>query len=136
MTNLEKLDQTLRELTSTSIGRRSFLASLPFLLAACASSPKSRYREGDNAGQAAELTVEEEKAMTQEVLPKMRKDYPAAKSAALQTYIGSLGSKIVSANGLAGNPYNYSFTVVDVPYVNAFALPAGTVFVTAPNRNG
>jgi predicted Zn-dependent protease len=38
----------------------------------------------------------------------------------------------VRANGLGGKPYNYTFSVVDVNYVNAFALPAGTVFVTTP----
>ncbi len=31
-----------------------------------------------------------------------------------------------------GNPYHYTFTVVDVADVNAFAMPAGTIFVTAP----
>ncbi len=33
---------------------------------------------------------------------------------------------------LRGNPDNYHVTVVDVATVNAFALPAGQVFVTAP----
>ena len=50
----------------------------------------------------------------------------------MQNYIRSLGNKIVRSNNLSGNPYKYNFTVVDVNYVNAFALPAGTVFVTTP----
>ena len=70
--------------------------------------------------------------MTQEVLPKMRKDYPPVKNPELQRYIAGVGEKIVTANGLHGRPYRYNFAVVDVPYVNAFALPAGTIFVTAP----
>lgn len=36
------------------------------------------------------------------------------------------------ANNLDGKPYRYNFSVVDVNYVNAFALPAGTIFVTTP----
>jgi predicted Zn-dependent protease len=40
--------------------------------------------------------------------------------------------KIVRANNLEGNPYHYDFTVVDTAQVNAFAMPAGKVFVTAP----
>ncbi|MEN6622706.1 MAG: M48 family metalloprotease, partial [Smithella sp.] len=61
-----------------------------------------------------------------------QKDYPSAKNPELQKYISNLGMKIVRANNLEGNPYHYTFTVVDVKDVNAFAMPAGTVFVTAP----
>lgn len=130
--NLQELEATLKELNSTPMGRRAFLASVPLLLAACASTQKTRHREGDNTGQASALTVQEEQKMTSEVLPEMRKDYPALKDQRIQSYINKLGNNIVRANGLNGKPYNYSFTVVDVPNVNAFALPAGTVFVTAP----
>lgn len=129
---LTELEKSLKELVATPSGRRSFLKAMPLLLAACASTPETRYREGDNTGQAAALTVAEEKQMTAQVLPKMRKDYPPLKDAKLQRYISQLGHKIVAKNGLSGHPYNYSFTVVDVNYVNAFALPAGTVFVTTP----
>lgn len=131
-TNLQELDAVLKQLNSTTMGRRAFIASVPLLLAACASTEKTRYREGDNTGQASALTVNEEKNMTAKVLPEMKKDYPALKDPRMQSYIKSLGNKIVTTNGLSGKPYNYSFTVVDVPNVNAFALPAGTVFVTAP----
>jgi len=50
----------------------------------------------------------------------------------MQAYVSGLGRKIVGANSLNGNPYNYSFQVVETPQVNAFALPAGPVFITAP----
>jgi predicted Zn-dependent protease len=130
-TPLQELDAILREMNSTSMGRRTFLAAAPILLAACA-TVQHRGREGDNTGQATELSVEDEKKMTQEVLPEMRKDYPALPNPELQNYMRGLGSRIVRANGLEGNPYNYNFTVVGVNQVNAFALPAGTVFVTAP----
>ena len=129
---LDELEKCLKELVATPSGRRNFLKAAPFLLAACSSAPKTRYREGDNSGQAAALTVNEERKMTAEVLPKMRKDYPTLKDPHMQSYVSGLGKKIVRANGLGGNPYNYNFTVVDVNYVNAFALPAGTVFVTTP----
>lgn len=129
---LKELEKTLEELISTSSGRRSFIKSMPLLLAACSTAPKTRYREGDNTGQASALTVAEERKMTAQVLPKMRKDYPPLRDQKMQGYISSLGNKIVRANNLGGRPYNYTFTVVDVNYVNAFALPAGTVFVTTP----
>jgi len=129
---LKKLEESLQQLISTPSGRRTFLKAMPLLLAACASTPKTRYREGDNTGQAAALTVEEERRMTSEMLPEMRKEYPALRDPQMQEYISNLGQKIVRANNLQGNPYQYSFAVVDVNYVNAFALPAGTVFITTP----
>lgn len=131
--SLQQLDHYLKNLIGTSIGRRNFLISLPFLLSSCATKMGSdRHREGDNAGQEAALTVDEERQMTAEVLPQMQKDYPPIQDPFLQTYISSLGNNIVTRNGPQGNPYQYNFTIVGVPYINAFALPAGTVFVTAP----
>ncbi|MFN7904290.1 MAG: M48 family metalloprotease [Pseudobdellovibrionaceae bacterium] len=127
-----KLKQVLQEWTATSFGRRQFLAYSSLLLASCATTEKTRTREGDNTGQETAMTVNDEKKMTQEVLPEMRKQYPPLNNPYLQNYVVGLGRKITAANGLEGNPYNYSFAVVDVNYVNAFALPAGTVFVTTP----
>lgn len=100
-------------------------------VSACATE-KTRYREGNNEGQKAALTVEEEKNLTKESLAEMKKDYPPAKNAELQAYINKLGQKIVQANKLNNNPYTYTFTVVDVKDINAFALPAGSIFMTAP----
>jgi beta-barrel assembly-enhancing protease len=129
---LEQLETQLKQLISTSTGRRAFLQSLPLLLVACSTPPKTRYREGDNSGQAAALTVEQEKQLTAELMPELRKEYPPLKDPQMQNYITQLGQKVVRANNLHNNPYTYSFAVVDVNYVNAFALPAGTVFVTTP----
>ncbi len=108
--------------------------SMIILIGACSSKPKysDRHREGDNAGQKVALTVDEEKKLTKEALPEMQKEYPPAKNPELQAYINRIGQKIVNANKLNNNPYTYNFTVVDVPAINAFALPAGSVFMTAP----
>ncbi len=129
---LEEFELTLQKLNSTQIGRRTFLAAVPLLMAACATGSQHRTREGDNSGQKTELTVADEKKMTLEVMPEMKKDYPALDNPALQLYIRGLGSRIARSSGYEANPYNYNFTVVGVNQVNAFALPAGTVFVTAP----
>ncbi len=91
-----------------------------------------RYREGDNSGQEVELTVDQEKQLTKEALAQMKKEFPAADNKELQAYIVRLGQKIVNANNLHNKPYTYNFTVVDSPQVNAFALPAGAIFMTAP----
>jgi beta-barrel assembly-enhancing protease len=101
-------------------------------LSSCARKSSDRYREGDNTGQKAALTVEEERKLTQEALSQMKKEYPPVQNTELQAYIDKLGQKIVQANKLGNNPYTYNFTVVDVANVNAFALPAGTIYMTAP----
>jgi beta-barrel assembly-enhancing protease len=129
---IREFDELLKEWNSTSLGRKQFLASIPLLLAACNSGTSDRNREGDNSGQKVYLSPEDEAKLTEQVLPEMRKDYPKIENPELQTYISNLGQKIVRANNLEANPYKYNFTVVGVNYVNAFALPAGTVFVTAP----
>jgi len=108
------------------------MLSVLLLSLSCATTSSSRYCEGSDSEQESVLTVEQEKRLTQEVLPEMLKDYPPVRNEELQQYISALGSKIVRANNLEGNPYHYTFTVVDVQQINAFALPAGTVFVTAP----
>lgn len=107
---------------------------LSLVLVSCSSKPKysDRYREGDNKGQRAALTVEEERKLTREALPQMKKEYPQVDNRELQGYIERIGNKILRANNLDGKPYSYTFTAVDSPMVNAFAMPAGSVFITAP----
>lgn len=107
-------------------------AVLLIIFCACSSKTSDRYREGDNKGQQAALTVEEEKKLTKEAMNEMKKEFPPANSPELQAYINRIGQKIVQANKLNSNPYTYSFTVVDVPAINAFAMPAGSIFMTAP----
>ena len=109
-----------------------FIVLLSMIIISCAPISSSRYREGSNVGQETNITVQDEKRLTKEALPKMLKDYPPDGNQEIQKYVSSLGMKIVRANKLEGNPYNYTFTVVDVTAVNAFAMPAGTIFVTTP----
>lgn len=129
---LNQLHKDLRQINSTRAGRRAFLKAAPLILAGCATADKTRYREGDNTGQETSITVNDERKMTQEYLPKMEKEYPRYDNPRVQRYISSLGNDIVAANNLAGHPYNYNFRVCEAKMVNAFALPAGQVFVTAP----
>ncbi len=104
------------------------------LLSSCATT-SDRYREGSNQGQQAALTPAQERQMTREYLPKLEKEYPPIKDRVLQNYITRIGNKLVAANNLDGRPYRYNFTVVKAKFPNAFALPAGTIYVTAPLIN-
>lgn len=130
--SLKELETLLESWISTTSGRRTFLASVPLLLTACVAKEKTRYREGDNQGQATQMTFDDERQLTTEALPELRKAYPPLRNTEVQDYISRLGRDIARANNLEGNPYEYSFTAVSTPMVNAFALPAGTIFVTVP----
>jgi predicted Zn-dependent protease len=126
-------DHSLEPVGWGTMTRRSFLLGASFFLAHCASRDTTkRYREGDNSGQHTSLTPQDERKLTLEVLPQMQKDYPPLADEALQKYLQTLGQNLVTSTGLKGNPYQYNFTLVQSDQVNAFALPAGEIFVTAP----
>jgi predicted Zn-dependent protease len=127
---VQVIEADLKQLSQTQMGRRALLLSVPMLLASCATPQKSRYREGENTGQQTSLSVEDERKMTADYIKQMEKDYPTLKSNYAQKYINDLGHKIVNRNGLRGRPYHYNFRIVNSKQVNAFALPAGEVFVT------
>ncbi len=132
--SLSELESFLAKWIETPIGRREFLASVPFLMMACASTDagKGRYREGRREPGEIQMTVEEEKALGDEIRPRILQDYPPVQDPELQQYMDEVGQRIVKANNLHNNPYRYNFTAVNAAFVNAFALPAGTVMVTTP----
>ena len=50
------------------------------------------------------------------------------KNQKLQNYINSLGEFLVSTSELSD--LNFTFTIIDTPIVNAFALPGGFIYLT------
>jgi predicted Zn-dependent protease len=94
------------------------------LLAACASvtNPVSGQRE---------LTVMDEKTEIAEgakAHQEVIKEYGVVKDAALQAYVAGVGQKLAAASHRA--QLKWSFTVLDSPEVNAFALPGGYIYIT------
>jgi predicted Zn-dependent protease len=106
------------------LNRRSFLLATPLVISGCISSKKSQAEQI--------MDTSSEELLAREALPEIRKNYPALQDEKIQVYISKLGQKIINSSNLTQNNYKYTFTVVDVPTVNAFALPAGRVFITAP----
>ncbi|MCC5816376.1 MAG: M48 family metalloprotease [Leptospira sp.] len=130
--SVNEFEKYLAKWTETPMGRKQFLASIPLLMLACASGEKGRYREGRREEGEIAMSVEEEKALGEEIRPRILQDYPPVQDPELQQYMDEIGQKVVRANGLHGKPYKYNFTAVNAGFVNAFALPAGTVMVTTP----
>ena len=94
------------------------------LLAACASvtNPVTGQRE---------LTVMDEKSEIAEGVKahhEVIKEYGVVNDAALQAYVDGVGQKLAAASHRA--KLKWTFTVLDSPEVNAFALPGGYVYIT------
>jgi predicted Zn-dependent protease len=106
--------------------RRSLLALLAGLIAlhiaACAVNPVSGSSEPTLLSEADELRLGSENDAA------VRKQYGVYADARLQAYVQQVGER------LAANSHRpqlqYTFTVLDTPDVNAFALPGGYIYIT------
>ncbi len=78
-------------------------------------------------GACAPLTVTQEKQMGQDVAHEIMQEMTVVEDPLVAEYIESIGFKIVEATG--PQPFNYKFYVVENDTINAFALPAGWIFV-------
>jgi predicted Zn-dependent protease len=71
--------------------------------------------------------VTQEKQMGQDVAHEIMQEVTVVEDPLVAEYIDSIGFKIVEAAG--PQPFNYKFYVVENDVINAFALPAGWIFV-------
>jgi predicted Zn-dependent protease len=102
--------------------RLSLFALLPLALAACVRDPVTGKRSFSL------LSTKDEIALGQQAAAEIKQtmgEYPDAK---IQAYVSEVGMKMAKASERPELPW--SFTVIDDPTVNAFALPGGPIFVT------
>ena len=109
-----------------SLSKRFGTAGLALLavvtLATCAKNPVTGKRDF------VLMSEEQEIKMAQQADPEVKKEYGAYERVALQSYISELGQRLASQSHRSN--LKYTFTVVDSPEINAFALPGGYVYVT------
>ena len=75
------------------------------------------------------ISAQEELKLGAEQHPKILEEFGGTYSeGGLDRYVDSVGQRIVANSELAGQ--RFTFTVLDDPVVNAFALPGGYVYVT------
>src|SRR6185369_9997622 len=74
------------------------------------------------------VSESQEIAMGRDSDPQVRKEYGLADNQALQTYVETMGRKLVRVSHRPN--LEWHFTVVDSPVVNAFAIPGGYVYIT------
>jgi predicted Zn-dependent protease len=91
-------------------------------LAACARNPVTGRR------QLSLVSTEQEIALGQEAAGQIAESIGRYPDAKLQAYVDGIGKRLAAASERPDLPW--SFTVLDDPTVNAFALPGGPIFVT------
>jgi len=92
------------------------------LAASCSVNPATGQRQLALIGQQQEI------ALGLEAAKGAIEQYGRYDDPELQSYVSSLGQRLAAASERPELPW--SFTVVDDPVVNAFALPGGQIFVT------
>lgn len=97
-------------------------ATLAVSVATCATNPVTGRREFSLVSESQEIEMGQQAA--QEAIASIG----AVPDSALQRYVSGLGMAMARASERPNLPW--TFTVVDDPMVNAFALPGGPVFIT------
>jgi predicted Zn-dependent protease len=91
-------------------------------LAACATNPVTGKRELSLMSEAQEIQIGKEMDV------QVRQEMGAYDDPALQRYVQEVGQRLARSSERPNLPWQ--FAVVDVPAVNAFALPGGYIYLT------
>ncbi|MFV3128134.1 M48 family metalloprotease [Niveispirillum sp. KHB5.9] len=103
---------------------RRLLPLLLLYLAACSTNPVTGDRQMTGL-----MPPEKEAAIGAQQHPEMLKEFGGRyEDARLQSYVDRLGQSLAAKTEIPGT--RYTFTVLDSPIVNAFALPGGYVYVS------
>lgn len=89
---------------------------------ACASNPVTGHREVSLMSEADEIRIGREGDT------EIRREMGVYADEELQRYVSGVGERLAQISHRPSLPW--SFTVVDVPVINAFALPGGYVYIT------
>jgi predicted Zn-dependent protease len=102
--------------------RVAILTVLLAVAAACATNPVTGRREFSFMSEAQEISIANESE------PQIKEEMGVYNDPELQKYVSEIGWKMAKISERAHLPWR--FTVVDVPAVNAFAVPGGAIYVT------
>jgi predicted Zn-dependent protease len=95
---------------------------LLLVVPACATNPVTGKREFNLMSESQEI------AIGREADPQVRREFGEYRDEALQRYVDEVALGLARRSERASLPW--TFTVVDSPVVNAFALPGGFIYVT------
>ena len=103
-------------------GAGLLVIALAVLVAACATNPVTGKR------QMSLLSEAEEQAIGQQQDAEIRREMGVYDDQALQRYVSEIGQDLARASHRPNLPW--TFTIVDSPAINAFALPGGYIYLT------
>ena len=103
-------------------GRLLGPAILAFALSTCATNPVTGKKELSFVSESQEIS------MGREYAGQVSKEMGVYPDSGVQRYVGALGKEL--AVGTERPRLPWTFTVMDDPQVNAFALPGGYIFIT------
>jgi predicted Zn-dependent protease len=98
------------------------LLLLTIFWAGCATNPATGQRQFNLMSEAQEIQIGQQQDAG------VRKDMGVYKDPSLQEYVQGIGVRLAQVSERPNLPWH--FTVVDVPAVNAFALPGGYIYIT------
>lgn len=75
----------------------------------------------------ATLSLEEEEQLGRELEREVRRELRMLRDRVVSDYISDLGERLLAAAG--PQPFDYTFTVVEDEEINAFAMPAGSIYI-------
>lgn len=79
------------------------------------------------AGPAGAITIKEERDISRQFLAVLKKHLPLIEDPVIVDYVNRVGQKILSV--MPQQPFKYQFYVVQQDVYNAFATPAGHIFI-------
>ncbi len=103
-------------------GARVLVIALTVIAGACATNPVTGKRQMSLLSEAEEL------AIGQQQDAEIRREMGVYDDQALQRYVSEIGQDLARASHRPNLPW--TFTIVDSPAINAFALPGGYIYVT------
>jgi predicted Zn-dependent protease len=75
------------------------------------------------------MTIQQERELGERVLQEVKRRWPMVQDPSVNEYVNRIGKRILQS--LEPQPFEYQFYVINVPEVNAFAVPGGKVFVNS-----
>lgn len=98
------------------------LAAVLSVTAACATNPVTGKRQMTLLSEAEELAIGQQQDV------EIRREMGVYDDPELQRYVNDIGQRLASSSHRPNLPW--SFTIVDSPAINAFALPGGYIYLT------
>jgi predicted Zn-dependent protease len=92
--------------------------------ASAARQPGDPFRPGINF-----FSKQQDVQLGQEAAQQVRKQYPEYRNPFVQDYVRRVGERLASTGPARESGFPFTFTVLQRPEVNAFALPGGPMFI-------